>query len=280
VTPFAAKNLNMGSNSTYNYIETYLSQVQSEGKYSFTFDELQKHFKIAPNAVKKGLQRLLVKGKIVRLRKEFYLIIPPEYSSKGMLPTLYYVSDLMKFLQRDYYIGLLSAAMIHGAGHQQPQDFYIIAGKPFLRDIKNKKAVIRFTGKKSWDKATVVEKKTDAGFVKVSSPELTALDIVCFQESIGGLNRVATVLDELAEKIDSDKLVKGAISYGQIATVQRLGYLMENILSYKDKIEPLYNWLETQTFYPVFLKPIKKKKGKQINNRWKVIKNFSPKSDL
>ena len=270
----------MAINSIYNYIETYLGQVQSEGKYSFTSDELQKQFKIAPNAVKKGLQRLMVKGKIARLRNEFYLIVPPEYSSKGMLPTLLYINDLMKFLKRDYYIGLLSAAMLNGAAHQQPQDFYIITKRPFLRDIKNKKAVIRFAIKKSWQKADIIEKKTDAGFVKVGSPELTALDIIFFQESIGGLNRVVTVLDELAEVMDADKLAQTATRYGQIASVQRLGYLLENVLSYKDKTEPLYNWLKEQTFYPVLLKAGKKKKNMQVNNRWKVIKNFSPQSDL
>lgn len=270
----------MANSIAYNYIENYLDQARSEGRYSFTSEELQKHFKIAPNAVKKGLQRLTAKGKVARLRNEFYLIIPPEYGSKGMLPTLLYINDLMKFLKRDYYIGLLSAAMLHGAAHQQPQDFYIITKRPFLRDIKNKKAVIKFTIKKSWNKADITEKKTDAGFVPLASPELTALDVVFFQESIGGLNRVATVLDELAEVIDADKLVHAAIKYGQIATVQRLGYLLENILSFKDKTEPLYDWLQTQTFYPVFLKAGKKKKNMRVNNRWKVIKNFSPQSDI
>src|SRR5437867_75347 len=109
----------------YNYIESWIKELQSEGKYSFTFDGLNERFEIGPEALKKSLQRLLRKGKVARLRKEFYLIIPPEYSSKGILPTLFYVNDLMKFLKRDYYVGLLSAAMLHGAAHQQPQDFFI-----------------------------------------------------------------------------------------------------------------------------------------------------------
>ena len=270
----------MATNHTYNYIETYLGQVQSEGKYSFTSAELKRKFKITPQALKKALYRLIVKGRIVRLRNEFYLIIPPEYSSKGILPTLLYISDLMKFLKHDYYVGLLSAAMLHGAAHQQPQDFYMITKKPFLRDIKNKKAVIRFTIKKAWSKKDIEEKKTETGFVKVASPELTALDLVFFQDRIGGLNRIATILDELGEVLNAEKLAKTAMRYGQIATVQRLGYLLEKILSHKDKTEALSQWLKKQTFYPVFLETGKKKKNMQAKNRWKVIKNISPQSDL
>ena len=265
---------------TNNYIETWIEQLQSEGRYSFTFSELKAQFPIAQEALKKSLQRLLYKGKVTRLRKEFYLIVPPEYNSKGILPTLFYVNDLMKFLKRDYYVGLLSAAMLHGAAHQQPQDFYIVTKKPYLRDIKNKKINIRFAIKKDWKKEDITERKTDTGYVKVASPELTALDIVFFSESIGGLNRVVTVLEELAETINPKKLAKVAAQYGQIATVQRLGYLMEKAISFRNKTEPLYRWFEKQTFYPVFLKAGKKSKNMKTKNRWKVIKNFTPQSDL
>lgn len=270
----------MGLNRTNNYIESWLEELQSEGRYSFTLEELKRKFEIAPEALRKSLQRLLNKGKVARLRKEFYLIVPPEYSSRGILPTLFYVNGLMKFLNRDYYVGLLSAAMLHGAAHQQPQDFYIVTKRPFLRDIRNKKINIRFSIKKNWNKEDIIEKKTDTGYIKVASPELTALDIVFFLESIGGLNRVATVLDELAENINPEKLASTAKRYGQITSVQRLGYLLEKTVSQKDKTEPLYEWLKTQTFYTIYLKPGKKSKNMQTKNRWKVIKNFSPESDL
>ena len=263
-----------------NYIETWIEQLQSEGRYSFTLSDLKKQFPLSPEALKKALQRLLSKGKVTRLRKEFYLIVPPEYMSRGILPTLFYVNDLMKFLKRDYYVGLLSAAMLHGAAHQQPQDFFIVTKKPYLRDIKNKKINIRFAIKKAWKKDDIIERKTDTGYVKVASPELTALDLVFFSESIGGLNRVVTILEELAETIDPEKLAKAAGRYGQIATSQRLGYLLEKTLSFKNKTEPLYKWFEKQTFYPVFLKAGKKSKSMKTKNRWKVIKNFTPQSDL
>ncbi|TAL59890.1 MAG: hypothetical protein EPN85_08450 [Bacteroidetes bacterium] len=264
----------------YNYVENYLLAQQAKGIYWFVPDELCKAFQASPNAIKKTLQRLHAKKKVVRIRREFYVIIPPEYSATGILPASLYIHALMKFLKRDYYVGLYSAAALHGASHQQPQDFCVVTKKPFLRNIRNKKVVIHFAIKKEWDSKDVIEKKSDTGYIKVSSPELTALDVVYFQDNVGGLNRVATILDELAEEINSEKLTETAGRYGQIATVQRLGYFLEEVLQHKDKTEPLYNWLKKQVDYPVFLKAGKKIKRMNTNNRWKVIKNFSPESDL
>ncbi len=182
-------------NINYNYAENYLLERQSQGIYWFFPKELRKKFNASPNAIKKALQRLNAKNKIARIRKEFYVIIPPEYAGSGILPPSLYIDALMKFLKRDYYVGLYSAAALHGASHQQPQSFSVVTKLPFLRDIKNRKVSIHFTIKKSWNKKDIAEKKTDTGYIKISSPELTALDVVYFADNVGGLNRVATILD-------------------------------------------------------------------------------------
>lgn len=267
-------------NLSYNYVENYLMEQQSKGIYWFFPDELRKKFDTSPNAIKKALQRLSEKNKIAKIRKEFYVIIPPEYSASGILPAPLYIDALMNFLKKNYYVGLYSAAALHGASHQQPQSFSVVTKLPFLRDIENKKIAIHFTIKKGWNKKDIEEKKTDTGYIKVSNKELTALDIVYFVNNVGGLNRVATILDELAEEINPDKLSETAKRYGQIASVQRLGFMLEHILNHKEKTEPLFHWLQSQIYYPVFLKAGKKTKEMVTGNRWKVIKNFTPESDL
>lgn len=263
-----------------NYVETYLAGQQSRGIYWFVPDELEKAFGASPNAIKKALQRLRLKNKIAKIRNQFYVIVPAEYAASGILPPTHYIHALMKFLKRDYYVGLYSAAALHGASHQQPQRFCVITQKPFLRDIRSRKVAIRFAVKNKWDHKNIVEKKTDTGYIKVSSPELTALDLVCYQDKSGGLSSVATMLDELVEAIDPEKLAATAKGYGQIAIVQRLGYLLENVLDHKEKTEPMYRWLNDQMNYPVFLLAGKKIKKMSVHNRWNVIKNVSPVSDL
>lgn len=73
-------------NINYNYAGSYLLELQSRGIYWFFPEELRKKFNASSNAIKKALQRLGAKNKIARIRKEFYVIIPPEYVAMGILP--------------------------------------------------------------------------------------------------------------------------------------------------------------------------------------------------
>lgn len=59
---------------SYNYIETYLDELRSGGRYSFTIDELTKTFQLSDNAIKKSLQRLKQKNKVALMRKVFTLL--------------------------------------------------------------------------------------------------------------------------------------------------------------------------------------------------------------
>jgi predicted transcriptional regulator of viral defense system len=69
------------------------------------------------------------------IREGFYVIVPLEYASSGILPPEWFIDELMKFLRQPYYVGLLSAAAIHGAAHQQPQEFHVVIPEA-LRSIK------------------------------------------------------------------------------------------------------------------------------------------------
>jgi len=69
---------------------------------------------------------------------------------------------------------------------------------------------------------------TPWGTLLVSSPEATALDLVGYAHHAGGLSQVATVLSELAERIDPEKLAAAART-APVAWAQRLGYLLEHL---------------------------------------------------
>ena len=66
------------------------------------------------------------------------------------------------------------------------------------------------------------------GTVLVSTPEATAVDLVGYQHQAGGLDLAATVLSELAEHIDAEKLSVAAAT-APVAWAQRLGYLLEHV---------------------------------------------------
>jgi len=265
----------------YKYLDSFINEQRANGKYSFITEGLYEQLGVSENALKKSLQRLKGQGAVEMVRKGFYVIVPPEYSIKGIIPTSFYVNDLMKFLNRDYYVGLLNAAAYHGAAHQQPQNYAIITEGIALRSIKNDKVGIDFYIKKSWNKKDVVKKKVDTGYINISSAELTALDLVNYFNEVGGFNRVATVLEELKEVMQPDQLVETAKQYGDIAVVQRLGYLLECILEEHLLSDALYNYLEPIGFYPTLLRPQKKKPENKITgNKWKIVPNIEIEADI
>jgi predicted transcriptional regulator of viral defense system len=265
----------------YGYLEDFISELRSKGRYVFALDEVRSSYNQSDEAIKKALQRLKNKQDIALIRKEFYAIIPPEYRSKGMLPPSLFVAELMKFLGRDYYVGLLNAAAFYGAAHQQPQGFSIVTTKPSLRGIHTKALTIDFNTKKEWSKEDIIQKKVETGYINVSSPELTALDLVFFFDEVGGFNRITTVLEELSESMDAQKLVEAAKRFYQVTTIQRLGFLLSEVLQNRKLSDPLAEYMKTLNYFPVLLRPEKDKSLSMITgNEWKVAKNIQIQTDL
>ena len=262
------------------YLEDFINELRSNGRYAFSLPEVRSKFEQSDEAIKKALQRLKKKKEIALVRNEFYVVITPEYRSKGILPPSMFIEELMKFLQKDYYVGLLNAAAYYGAAHQQPQSFSVITIKPSLRNINNDILKINFYIKKEWAKSDIVQKKVDTGYINVSSPELTALDLVYYFGQAGGLNRVATVLEELCESIDANKLLDLAKRYSPITAVQRLGFLLEEILNMHDLSNPIKDYLKTVNYFPVLLRPQKEKPEMITGNDWKVVQNLEIETDL
>ena len=124
----------MISANNYNRLENWVNQCLSRGKFSFSLNEIKDAF---PNdssiTMKFRLNRLVRKEKVVSIFKGYYVIVPPQYSSKGILPPAMFIDGLMKFLERKYYVALLSAAALHGSAHQQPQEYFIVTEYPVLR---------------------------------------------------------------------------------------------------------------------------------------------------
>ncbi|HMJ46316.1 MAG TPA: type IV toxin-antitoxin system AbiEi family antitoxin [Ferruginibacter sp.] len=266
------------SDSSYTHVEDFLKTVRSQGRYAFTWTEVKAQFDISDKALNQSLYRLKVKKVIAQIRKGFYAIITPEYSNQGMLPVNLFIDDLMKSLNKRYYVGLLSAAALYGAAHQQPMEFFVITEKPALRDIKNKKLKINFFVKKNWEDEDVIQKKTDAGHINVSTPELTALDLLYYPNSIG-INQTVTILKELVSEIKVPELIRTAKYYPQTTAIQRLGYLLDKELQNEKLSDALLKVLKDKKMFPVSLSNSKDKVGESDDN-WKVIRNMEIESDI
>lgn len=259
-------------------LDKFLNETRSQGRHSFGLGELKQALRVSDKAVNQALYRAKARKKVAQVRKGFYAILSPEYTKQGMVPPTLLIDDMMKMLSRRYYVGLISAAALHGAAHQQPMEYFVITQKPALRNIKNKKLKINFYVKKDWSTESVIQKKTDAGYINVSSPELTALDLLFYKDAIS-LNNIVTILKELTQEIKPAVLQKTASKYPQVAAIQRLGYILDKELKNEKLAAVLLKVLKDKNVFPVPLSNNKTKDG-SLDEKWKVINNTNIEADI
>jgi predicted transcriptional regulator of viral defense system len=110
-------------------LSAFVDRLQQSGRYTFDRKEALKELKTSPVALKLSALRLARQGRLVAPRRGFFVIVPLEYKSAGSPPPSWFIAPLMNFEGESYYVGLLSAAALHGAAHQQPQEFQVMASR-------------------------------------------------------------------------------------------------------------------------------------------------------
>jgi predicted transcriptional regulator of viral defense system len=259
-----------------NYLLTWTEYLQAQGRFSFSIEEARKEFpETSEPAITQSLYNLTLKGKVLSVAKGFYIVIPPEYSLKGVIPPSMFIDALMKYANKNYYVGLLSAAVFHGASHQRPQEFFVVHELPAMRQTKKKGIIINYVGRQTVNKKFLEWHNTEAGYVPVSCPELTAIDLLQYVNYAGGVTRAATVINELCEKIRPVKFTSGLILSTQEAVLQRLGYIIEKIVGNQRMADDIYIRIKKviPEFRPRLLKASGTTKGFETDPKWKIVIN-------
>ena len=258
-------------------LSRFVDSLQERGQYTFSRKDALLAMEMSPIAFKRAAERLKAKRRLAAPRRGFYTIVPLEYRQSGAPPATSFIDQLMRFHDTSYYVGLLSAAELHGAAHQKPQEFQVIAAEQ-LRPLRVGRNRIRFFLKKDLERTPVDLFKTSSGRMRISTAEATAIDLVRYVDRVGHLNYVATVLAELAEKLDARKLVEAAVAEGELSAVQRLGYLLEVVGAGK-VASKLAKWLAGRSPRPVLLN-LDRPGGEIARNlRWRVIVNCKVEPD-
>lgn len=255
----------------------FVDDLQGRGRYVFTRAEAAKAVGGSEVALAAGLRRLKNRRRIASPRQGFFLIVPIEYRDAGSPPASWFIDDLMRHLGQPYYVGLLSAAAIHGAGHQQPMMFQVVTDRP-TRPARAGKARIVFHVSRGIGTTPVAKVETETGSMRVSTPEATAFDLVRFAKSAGHLDNIATVLGELSERFSDTALVKAA-SFQAVPDVQRMGYLLD-LVGERPRADALVRWLSDKRYRPVLLARGRAAHGAKPDPRWRVRPNVAVESDL
>ncbi len=258
----------------------YIHYVIKNGRCTFTIEDALKQLNKSRKAVYSSIEHLVSKKVLVSPARGFYVIVPPEYQILGCLPAEYFIPYLMEYWKCKYYACLLTAAKYHGASHQAVMIFQvmverhreaIVCGKIKIKFITNKKLVDTPTQKIT----------TRMSMLMVSTPEGTAMDLMNYPHQSVGLNHIATVLTELHESMNADKLFNLAKNSSVLAWQQRLGYMLE-MIGATELAEVLKINLSKQKRldYIPLAAGIKVTKHAKKNVTWKIIENITIESDI
>ena len=264
------------SMQTFMTIRSWIKQREIAGRPTFSIADVKEEFpNTSVRVITSELYRLSKQSIIVSVYKCFYTVMPVQYSARGVVPPLYYIDLLMSYLGKPYYISLLSAAELHGAAHQRPQKFSVTTILPKTTTSSQYNNQLMWNYRREIPENLLMQKNSETGRVKFSSPELTAVDLVQYNQLIGGLSMAATVLEELLEYTDFNKQFETLLSVTNIPTLQRLGYIAEVILEETEQANTLFNLLKSNNkrMKKVPLDSDHSTDGCQIDNRWNVIIN-------
>jgi hypothetical protein len=266
-------------------LSTYMTGLLSAGRAVFTRDEAVAALGVTPRGFLKAAERQQHRKALLNFRHGFYVVVPPQYLSWGAPPPAWYIDDLMRHEGHAYYVGLLKAAELHGATHQAVMEFQVVTDKRMPK-LRAGRSIISFFFRKDMKLVAdaIVDRNTDTGRMRMSSPELTAFDLLRYSHAVGTIDSVATALSDLGAKIQPERLAKLAPAVER-ATTQRLGFLLD-YLEFYDQAKALHVHLaQFRTLPWVELEP---KRGSNAalsspplerNTRWHVIVRHPPEID-
>ena len=204
------------------------------------------------------------KGRLVRTRRGFYVLVPLAYAAAGCVPAEWFLSDLMKYLGSPFYVGCLSAAMMHGAAHQRPQELQVVVPE-YLRGVDSPVLRIRFLRFSGMAVALTQPHRMQTGDIPVATPEWTAIDLIRFQKHYGSM--------------DADKLAAATRREPCNAILQRLGWMLDS-LGFQKLAAPLAGEVRGRKTVYVPLNPSVKRRSGPRDAAWAIIVNEKPESEL
>ena len=255
----------------------FVEELQSAGRYTFSLEEASQRVHGSEVALRSAIRRLKQRGRLVSPRRGFFVIVPLEYRATGSPPASWFIDDLMRFVKQPYYVGLLTAASVHGASHQHPQIFQVVTSLP-TASMAAGLVRLEFFRKRKIEMSETIRTKTETGYMAVSSPETTVFDLIRHVRASGHLSNVATVFAELAEVIDTNKLALAAQT-ARGPEVQRVGYLFE-LVGHNALSEPLAAMLAKRRKRPVALRPDVNTRTAHFDERWSLYINDEVEPDL
>jgi predicted transcriptional regulator of viral defense system len=247
-----------------------LDDLQARGDLIVSVDQAAEESTLSRIATQRQLERLTPRATRLPGRPATFLIVPPEHRLRGAPPVAAWLDEYLREQGQRYYVGLLSAAALHGSSAQAVQVTQVLLRRP-RRPIAVGKIHIDFYVKSKLESTPLTEIPGLPAPLAVSSPEATALDLIAFSHRLGGIENVTEVIQGLEGPMTAAGM-RSAIRAGVPVTVlQRIGYVLENL-----KFDSLANIVRRALptrFPPALLQARGQRAAGRAGEPWGIIDN-------
>lgn len=222
--------------------------LEKDSRTVFTVDDARGLLDTSDEVLWKLLHRLTLKGRIQRIKRGFYVLVPAKagYLPKWREQVYAMIDDLLD----DYYLGYWTAMNHWHMTEQLPLTAFIATTsrrRDFVYDDTVPIKFITLNPRKFFGWTT---EEAGSHKFRVSDPEKTAVDSMDLPQYAGGL---AEATKTLSHDLDWSKLIEYADRQGNRTVHKRLGYLIElkgadvpadALKQLRSRISSGYSWLD------------------------------------
>jgi hypothetical protein len=254
----------------------FIDDLLARGRVAFALSELTRSTQLSPIAARSQLLRLGAGVVRVAPRQQFFLAVAPEHRPAGAPPPSWWLDAYFRWLGRPYYLALQSAAAEYGSSAQAVQVTQVISDRP-RRTLSLGRIGVRFYVKRDCRLTPTRPLALAHAPLAVSTPEATALDLVCYASRVGGIGRAAETIAPMLQLFRRAELVRALKADPGTAALQRFGYVLEQLGAPEDLAAAVHARL------PPKLKRVlleahassTAKRGPPVSERWSVVANVA-----
>lgn len=200
---------------------TLLSSLEHGKKATFTFSDAMERLSYTKRQVVRNvLSRLVKKGRVKRIKKGVYLLVPFRFKDWGV-----HEFSLVPLLTKKYYISFWSALSFWSLTEQMPRQIYIATKVPMK--IKTFEEVnYKFVKLSSRYFFGFIEEEIHKRKVNIASKEKAVLDCLLHPEYCGGIGEVAKAIRDFWKDLDWEKIQGFLKKMNNSAVERRLFYIL------------------------------------------------------
>jgi len=245
-----------------------VARVSYEGKDIVTAKELDNYLPAGFQYRRKLVYSLKKKKILIPIKSGVYIFVPLEAVPTGRRISEFIIPTVF-FPKNDYYLGYSTMFNYYNFTDQQFQTVYVlnprISRERTIAGVSFK--FIKISPEKMYGQETISIKGRD---VIVSSKERTLVDLIDYNQPVGGIEAAADILKRFVEdkKCDLKKLIDYTVKFPKIKTRKRIGLILEKAGVGNALLKPLEKSVEKTSLISF----TNNRKG-TINARWRAIVN-------